>query len=324
MTASLLGIALLASVVLFAVTSHGQRVAPTVTDDPALPSIEIDGYRFHGEVHGAPAAPALIVLHGGPGSDYRSMLKLAELSDRFQVVFFDQRGAGLSERVPQADMTYQGALQDLDAMIERFGGGRPVTLVGHSWGAMLAAGYLGTHPDKVERAVLIEPGALSAEELHTFMARQQRLARRADMFWTQLVAGFEALHVRGPDALARQDYLYGRIEHAFANHPDNPYHCPGQAYDAPSWRFGTQALLGIQGNGSDDVLDSLTANAPRFHGPVLFMAGSCNSWIGADLQAKHAASYPNARLVVIEGAGHEVLWDQPEISLSAIRTFLTD
>jgi len=27
---------------------------------------------------------------------------------------------------------------------------------------------------------------------------------------------------------------------------------------------------------------------------------------------------------VIEAAGHEVLWDQPEISLSAIRTFLTD
>jgi len=321
---SLIGTVLLASVVLFAVTSRGQGVAATVADDPALPSIEIDGERFHGEVHGDPATPALVVLHGGPGGDYRSLLKLSELADRFQVVFFDQRGAGLSQRVPQADLTYQGALRDLDALIERFGSGRPVVLVGHSWGAMLASGYLSTHPEKVEKAVLIEPGALNSEEFHAFMAEQRKLARGVGMVWTQLVAGFEALHVRGPDAQARGDYLYGRVVHAFANHPDNPYHCPGQRYDAPSWRFGTQALLGIQSSASDDELDSLSANASQFDGPVLFMAGSCDSWIGADLQARHAQSYPNARLVVIEGAGHEVLWDQPETSLAAIRTFLTD
>lgn len=62
MTVGLLGTVLLASAVLFAVRSWGQGVIATVADDPALPSIEIDGYRFHGEAHGAPVAPALVVL----------------------------------------------------------------------------------------------------------------------------------------------------------------------------------------------------------------------------------------------------------------------
>src|SRR5262245_60802661 len=76
----------------------GNLVPRTVTEDPTLSQIEINGAHLHAEAFGDPNAPTVIVLHGGPGSDYRCLLPLQALAgDGYRVVFWDQRGAGLSE-----------------------------------------------------------------------------------------------------------------------------------------------------------------------------------------------------------------------------------
>src|SRR5262245_20847694 len=85
-------------------TADGNLVPKTVDGDPSLPRIELNGSVFHAEAFGDPAAPVLVVLHGGPGVDYRRMLRLRRsvdgvaLEDRHRVVFWDQRGSGLSRR----------------------------------------------------------------------------------------------------------------------------------------------------------------------------------------------------------------------------------
>src|SRR5215213_1920024 len=56
----------------------GNLVPRTVAEDPSLPAIEMNGSRFHLETFGNPANPVIVFLHGGPGGDYRSMLRLAE------------------------------------------------------------------------------------------------------------------------------------------------------------------------------------------------------------------------------------------------------
>lgn len=63
----------LAFAVAWLLTRGDYPVAATVTDDASLPVIEANGYRFHGGVFGAKSAPPVIVLHGGPGWDYRSL-----------------------------------------------------------------------------------------------------------------------------------------------------------------------------------------------------------------------------------------------------------
>ena len=60
------------------------------------------------------------------------------------MVFYDQRGTGLSKRVPALDITVDQFIDDLDAFVDHFGNGKPATLVGHSWGAMLTSAYAGT------------------------------------------------------------------------------------------------------------------------------------------------------------------------------------
>lgn len=294
------------------------NVLPTVIHDPTLPAIELNGRRFHSEAHGDPADPVVVVLHGGPGGDYRSLLPLAALADRFRVVFYDQRGAGLSERVPPEELTAETALADLDAIIEHHSPDGPVSLIGHSWGATLAAGYCRSRPDRVRAAVLAEPGYLDPEEYRAWRRRYRTLMTGWRYWLLAIRAGVEARRVQGPDEDAQDDFLVGeRILPAFLAHPDNPYRTPGCS-SAPSWRWGRLAGRALEGETFPDP----AGGHPVFDGPVLFVAGAANTWIGEGLQAEHARRYPNARIAVVPRAAHDMVWDNPRDTLAVVRGFL--
>lgn len=131
-----IGALILAALGLYVATFGQYSVAATVMDDAALPQIEINGVRLHAETYGDPSNPVIIVLHGGPGGDYRSLLGAKALADTNFVVFYDQRGAGLSQRVPAEALTIPTYMAELDGVIDRYSPDRPVTLLGHSWGTL--------------------------------------------------------------------------------------------------------------------------------------------------------------------------------------------
>lgn len=319
----LIMVGILGAVILYLSTSGEYQVLETVSDDPALPRMEINGVTLHLETFGDPQNPTVIVLHGGPGGDHRSLLGLEALADEYQVVFYDQRGAGLSQRVPPEQLTVDDYYQELDAIVDHFGEGDPVNIIGHSWGGMLLSGYLGYAPDKVSKAVLAEPGFLNEEEMADWTEFQNRFYQDFSYLWFALRTGFEGQHVSGPDQNAGDDYLYTQVVNYFANHPDNPYHCPGEEYDAPGWRFGAAASKAAQAAPAADI-NSLQAGAEKYQGPALFLAGECNTWIGPELQAKHATMYSNGRLEVIPNAGHNIFWDNPRDTLAVVRSFLEE
>src|SRR5262245_16554415 len=150
-------------------SQSGNLVPKTVDEDPALPSLALAGTVFHYETFGDPNKPALIFLHGGPGGDYRDQLVLKDrydgraLTDDYFVVYWDQRGSGLSRRHDCGVYTTGRMDADLDAVVEHVSPGRPVIIVGHSWGGMYASLYINSHPEKVAAAVLIEPGPLNGQ-----------------------------------------------------------------------------------------------------------------------------------------------------------------
>ena len=306
---------------LFVAARGDYPVAALVTGDAALPSLVIAGVRLHLRIAPGPAgAPAIVVLHGGPGGDFRSLQALSALSDSYTVVFYDQRGAGLSTRVPAGHLTLSGYLDELEAVIASVSPERPVILIGHSWGAMLATAYLGQAPHRVARAVLIEPGYLDSAGRADWERRSRSYMSGPGYALAALRAGLRAAHVSGPGGQARDDYLIGQMVGVFASHPQNPYHC-GAGYRAPGWRFGALAssvARAAPGSETDRI-----ARGTAYPGPVLLLAGACNDWTGAGLQARHAARFANARLEVIPEAGHDVIWDNPAVTLTALRRFLS-
>ncbi len=326
-TAALLALALGAG---FLATSGDYPVPRTVTDDPTLPSAVVDGVQLHVRTFGDPSRPTVVVVHGGPGNDFRYLLPLAALSDRYRVVFYDQRGSGLSERVPESKLTLEGLYAELDGIVERYGGGRPVRLVGHSWGAMLASSYAARHPEKLSHLVLAEPGMLTADDARRLLqaTNGMRPPLSAEVAWLGARTLLESLHVSGPDADARRDFLVGALASArFEGHPIAGYFCHRDLGTArmEGWRFGSRvapALFAESGFGQASPRIDFVSGVERFQGKVLLLAGSCDEIIGPEAQRRNLRHYRDAELVVIEGAGHTMFGEKPEESLAAVRRFL--
>ena len=316
-----IGALILAAFGLYFATSGQYSVAATVVDDASIPQVEINGVRLHAETYGDPSNPVIIVLHGGPGGDYRSQLGATALADTNFVVFYDQRGAGLSERVPAEELTIPTYMAELDGVIDRYSPDRPVTLLGHSWGAMLATAYLGEAPEKVARAILLEPGFFTGEEAQDWMTQAKPYMSGLGFYRQAATAAFQSLHVSGPDSSAGQDYMMGEIIHEFVNHPDNPYHCPGEEFDAAAWRFGSTASQTASKTDTAEI-ELIAQGAESYPRPVLLLAGACNDWIGEDAQRVHLSFFKNGELAIVPNSGHDIIWDNPDETMLLIRAFL--
>jgi proline iminopeptidase len=317
-------------VVLFAlgyVLTFGDHSVPaTVEGDPTLPHITVDGVTYHAETFGDPENPVVITVHGGPGSDYKGLLDLGQLSDEYYVVFFDQRGAGLSPRVSPEEITLESAIADLDSIVEHYGQGRRVNLVGHSWGAMLVSAYLAQFPEKVDHAVLAEPGFLTTEFAERFL-EETKLKFTPGVIYHFLKTKIESLHVIGQDDQAMDDYFgYYFNMYQGDDHPQAGYYCPGDKPDPEGgWRFGAAAAASIQAEAIDaegNVHLNLVQGVENFSNRVMFMTGECQTVIGAAWQREQMAFFPSADLLVIPDAGHEMFKENPTASIAAVRSYL--
>jgi len=306
----------------YLLTLGNYAVPKTVSDDPSLPRLTIGGALFHAETFGNPTKPAVIVVHGGPGWDYRGLLPLKALADKYYVIFYDQRGAVRSPRVDPKELTLESSLRDLDSFVDHFGKGKKVNLIGHSWGAMLVSAYLGRHPEKAGHAILAEPGFLTTEMMNESGVKfgprwEAGFLYRASKTWLQ------SLHINGPDKDAASDYFLGEVS-PYAN-PE--YYCNGTIPEAGTlhWRAGARAMQAILQSAMDakgNFQINLIEGVERFKSPVLFLATECNSRIGKVHQEKQAKFFPNARIVVIKGSGHSMFGERPEESIGIVREYL--
>lgn len=307
-----------------AITDPGALVPPTADQDPRLSQLDLNiaGHRraVHFETHGDPAQPVLLALHGSL-SDYRAFRPLRALADTHHVVLWDQRGSGLSERITADEYTWDSVVAEIDAMINRFSPDRPVTLVGHSFGAMFTALYLTRHPERVERAILIEPapltGAVFGKTIDQIITIDLFSAGLAQTFWQNAV-----LTGRSHEALDYKALL------TLADGHTARYHCdPDAPVRWPVWRPGgyVEYIRGVRMGAATvppDFRFDFQTGLSNFDGPVTLIAGTCSA-LGPDFQARYIApAFNSARLVTLEDVGHRMLAEAPDRVVAAIRAAL--
>ncbi len=108
----------------------------------------------------------ILLLAGGPGNSADQLSDIAKrLSTTNQCILFEQRGTGKSHTSPMDSTTINldQAMNDITLLLGKLGVAK-VTILGHSWGAMLAMSYAIKNPTAVERLILIGPGALDMSE----------------------------------------------------------------------------------------------------------------------------------------------------------------
>jgi proline iminopeptidase len=312
--------------------------------DPRLPPAPVEGQRFwelptgsrialvHLPAPGRARPTPVVFLHGGPGvadmaGDAAYFGQLTR--DGFDVWVYDQVGTGRSSRLPDPrQYTIARNVADLEAIRQRIGADRMV-LIGHSWGAQVAAAYLAAHPDRVARVVFSSPGALapalddgSDAGVRDRLTTGQRLGLyrlllrpRVLLAWTLLQVNPEAAHAFAGDAEmdARNDRVY--------NHSRPALHCRGVSPGPALHGLGFYAHQFPQSAAARPWIDP----RPRLAGlqtPALVIKGSCDylSWTTA---AAYRQALPDAELVYLRHAGHNSYQDQPTAYLASIRAFLT-
>lgn len=281
----------------------------TVEHQASLPHIQLEGYRFHVRTFGDPGNPPVIVVHGGPGGDLNYLLPLQLLSSDFFVIFYDQRGTGLSPRTQAAELTFERYLNDLHLLVSHYARNGKVKLIGHSWGAMLTLAYLGEHPEKVSHAVAVEPGILSPQSAALFVRRLKESQSVLDAL-PLLGYALQSVFVESVDGHERFDYVMTRLMNR--SKPGGPYQCEGQAMPPNAFtRAGYESFRRLLKPVLDDPSKfhwNLTENVARYRGPLLMISSEC-SFIGYDYQAEHhVPSLPKQTVHVrASGMGHNML-----------------
>ncbi|MBX6332346.1 MAG: alpha/beta fold hydrolase [Gemmatimonadaceae bacterium] len=270
--------------------------------------------------YGPPGAPRLLVLHGGPGAHHDYLLpQMLRLADRFELVFYDQRGGGRSRTEDRTPITWHTHVADL-ALVVRELGLEPLSLVGYSWGGLLALLYatsafgaadspLAVGAPRPVRMALIDPAPVTRALRDVF---EREMARRQE---SEVVRALRAelaasgLRERDPEAY-RQRAFELSVAGYFAH--------PERAHDLTPFRVLARVQQSVWESLGDFDLVPRLAHVPT---PTLIVHGREDPIpLASSEAAVHAM--PHARLVVLEDCGHVPYVEAPEALFDALRSFL--
>jgi epoxide hydrolase 4 len=188
-----------------------------------------DGTKIHYNASGA--GPLVIAIHGFPDFS-ASWDKLAPaLNDKYRFVALDTRGYNLSDKpTGVANYAMPKLVEDVQAVIKAEGASK-ATVVGHDWGAAIAWNYAFSHPETLERLVILSvPHPANMGRQLQAAPQNSNYARNFQKEGSEnnLTAEGLANWVRDPETKAKyvaafkQSSFAGMMNYYRANYPSAP------------------------------------------------------------------------------------------------------
>ena len=237
--------------------------------------------------------PPLVLVHGAAVDSRMWRPQMAALADAFTVVAWDEPGAGRSSDVP-ADFTLPDYADCLAALIAALELG-PAHVAGLSWGGSVALELYRRRPELVATLVLADTyagwkGSLPAAEVRARVAGLRRMLAGGDRFYPTLPGP-----VRGRSAGPRRG-AHGR-----------------DGGRRPSRQHADRAAVMAETDQRDLLPDVAV--------PTLLIWGELDARSPLGVAEQLEAAIPDARLVVIAGAGHMSNLERPDAFNAALRAF---
>ena len=260
-----------------------------------MPTTRVGDIDVYFEEQGPADGPPLLLISGIPGvvDDWGGFARSLARSRR--VIAHDNRGGG-GTTTTAGPYTTRRLADDAAGLLDALGVER-TDVLGVSMGGMIAQELALGHPDRVGRLVL---GCTHAGVGHA--SPQPRESARA--FAMQTDDWAERMRALSPYAFAPgvdAAYLERFIEKKSRD-----------VQDPEGYRGQVQAVL------AHDTFDRL----PGLACPTLVITGSDDQIIPAPSSDPLVARIPDARLEVIDGAGHLFFLERPETTLVSVEEFL--
>jgi proline iminopeptidase len=287
---------------------------------PPIPPPRAEGMTLHTPVplywceYGDPSAPPVLVLHGGPGASHEYLLpQMLELAREHRVVLYDQRGGGRSKHDDdRAEIGWREQVADVARVVEELGI-EPLTIVGYSWGGLLAMLYAieasaGRVAPRPVRLALIDPAPISRDYRVEFEAEFAR--RQAGR---EVAALREALQASGLREHDPEAYRQRTFELSVAGYFADPH----RAHDLTPFRVTGRVQQSIwRSLGDYDLRPELAT----LRVPSLVVHGRQDPIPLASSEA--AALALGTTCVVLENCGHVPYVEQPGPLFAALQRFL--
>jgi pimeloyl-ACP methyl ester carboxylesterase len=253
-------------------------------------------YRVRGE-----GPPLVLVMGYRLNSAAWPVTFIEQLARHFTIIVLDNRGTGLSDK-PVNGYAIANMARDIRALLDYLGIAQ-VHMLGYSMGGAIAQEFVRQFPGRISRLILC---ATMAGGHGATYAR------------TSVVSVMRDLDGLSPEEAARRiwsvTYSSGYLErhHGLAEEQmrrevalPTPLHAADLQFQAFAEFDGSNELANIGC-------------------PTLVLTGDLDELISPENSMKIANVIPRARLIVIPGCGHRVLWEATEECLSFITQFLND
>ncbi|MHC5594958.1 MAG: alpha/beta fold hydrolase [Nostoc sp.] len=273
--------------------------------------ITTNGVKLHYVTQGE--GPLMLMLHGFPEFWYSWRHQIPEFAQDFKVVAIDLRGYNDSDKpTEQSAYIMDEFLKDVEGVIKALGYQKCV-LVGHDWGAGIAWNFAYTHPEMVERLIILNlpHPAKFAEGLRTF----QQLQRSYYIFLFQL-PWFPEVFLQSSDYQAIETIFKGTAvnKSAFTKADIDAYK------NAAAKRGALTAMLNYYRNVFQQRM--LNQNWGILEVPTLMIWGENDTALGKELTYNTATYVKDFQIKYIPNCGHWVQQEQPELVNYYMQKFL--
>ena len=279
--------------------------------EPAIKEARVDGLRLSYVDWGEAGKPPMVLLHGFSAQARYWDGFAVHMRDAYNVYALDQRGHGDSDWAPEYPQESMPA--DLAAFVDQLGLDR-FTLVGHSMGGGVAFRYTADHPERVER-LIIEDSSLPSPERppapNPDNSVQRALAK--DMFEDEEAV---VAHLLRQSLGVGEERIRQVIPQWYRRLDDGRY----------TFKFDPALRQRLRGAADPEQhrrsATELREKLRAFTRPALLIRGENSDILSPEAAADTVAALPNATLVTIPGAGHNVHTDNPRAFRAAVRDCL--
>ena len=298
-----------------------KEVTETVEQQVEIPTeqktIEINGVEHFFTIKGNSEGEPFIFSHGGPGLSQNYLLPYFDaLAANYQLIFYDQRGSGKSA-FPKDTTSINIAtfVEDIEAIRKHFGKDK-ITLVGHSWGSLLALHYGQKYPDNLTQLILISPAPTTSAYYEKMLSNMQQKRKEEDTKELVRLMMSKEFEKRDPETFAKAMKIGDKSNLYDQTKVDS-------LYELHNYNKKTAGNFWLVSNIMEKNFFNydITSEINNISCPSIIIIGDMDNVPFASNQLL-SETLKNTKLEVIKETGHYPFFEDPKAFSNALYNFL--
>jgi pimeloyl-ACP methyl ester carboxylesterase len=291
----------------------------TVTG-PRSGTVKVNGIDIYYEIHGS--GEPVLLIEGLGYSAWMWYKQIPTFSEKYQVILFDNRGAGNTDK-PDSEYSIEIMADDASGLLRTLGIG-PAHVLGISLGGFIAQELALRHPDLVKSLVLVSTNSGPGRQV----IRNSQHLNGLFKLWGILPGTFEmsgkaSVPLGFEYGITKEDRIRYGLSLAFTPeyfkaHPEEIEKIVAWRLEnpQPGYAWSRQLTAGMNFDSSKRAGD--------IHAPTLVINGTEDRIVTPESASELARIIPDSRYIEIEGSGHLMFIERSDEFNEKVMGFLDE